>query len=150
MASRIFRIYIAGPLFTLPEREHNKRLYQALAERMPNVEFIVPQLRAAMFLPDLQAVALDCFEQVKVCDLVLANLDGPDSDSGTCAEVGYAAALGKRIIGYRTDFRGSEVDGVNAMLRYACTKYLQVPSCTSSFDELLLNIMNAFGELFPR
>ena len=39
------------------------------------------------------------------CDLVLAVLDGPDVDSGTAAEVGYAYAKGKTIIGYRGDFR---------------------------------------------
>ncbi|MDQ7988717.1 MAG: nucleoside 2-deoxyribosyltransferase [Candidatus Dactylopiibacterium sp.] len=36
-------------------------------------------------------------------DVVLANLDafrGAEPDSGTCFEVGYALALGKRVIGY--------------------------------------------------
>jgi len=41
------------------------------------------------------------------CDWVLANLDGVDVDSGTAAEIGYAYARGKRIIGYRGDFRFS-------------------------------------------
>jgi nucleoside 2-deoxyribosyltransferase len=36
---------------------------------------------------------------------VLALLDGVDVDSGTAAEIGYAAALGIRIVGYRTDWR---------------------------------------------
>ena len=39
------------------------------------------------------------------CDLVLAVLDGADVDSGTAAEIGYAFARGKRILGYRGDFR---------------------------------------------
>ena len=37
------------------------------------------------------------------CDAVLANLDffrGPEPDSGTCFEVGYAVARGKPVIGY--------------------------------------------------
>lgn len=36
-------------------------------------------------------------------DVILANLDafrGAEPDSGTCFEVGYAVALGKRVIGY--------------------------------------------------
>jgi nucleoside 2-deoxyribosyltransferase len=47
---------------------------------------------------------------------VVAVLDGVDIDSGTAAEIGYAAALGKWVIGYRGDFRrtgedvGSEVN----------------------------------------
>jgi nucleoside 2-deoxyribosyltransferase len=36
---------------------------------------------------------------------VLAILDGPDVDSGTAAEIGYAFARGKLIVGYRGDFR---------------------------------------------
>jgi nucleoside 2-deoxyribosyltransferase len=36
---------------------------------------------------------------------VIAVLDGVDVDSGTAAEIGYAFARGKLIVGYRGDFR---------------------------------------------
>jgi len=36
---------------------------------------------------------------------VVAVLDGPDVDSGTAAEIGYAFAHGKLIVGYRGDSR---------------------------------------------
>ena len=36
---------------------------------------------------------------------VVAVLDGVDVDSGTAAEIGYAFAHGKLIVGYRGDFR---------------------------------------------
>jgi nucleoside 2-deoxyribosyltransferase len=36
---------------------------------------------------------------------MVAVLDGVDIDSGTAAEIGYAFARGKRIVGYRGDFR---------------------------------------------
>lgn len=39
------------------------------------------------------------------CQFVVAILDGVDVDSGTAAEIGYAFALGKPVIGYRGDFR---------------------------------------------
>lgn len=39
------------------------------------------------------------------CDAMLAVLDGADVDSGTASEIGYAFAKGKRIVGYRSDFR---------------------------------------------
>ena len=46
-------------------------------------------------------------------DGVVAVLDGPDVDSGTAAEIGYAFARGKRIVGYRGDFRRTgDNDGV--------------------------------------
>ena len=44
-------------------------------------------------------------QAIDACDLVLAVLDGVDVDSGTAAEVGYAFARGKPIVGYRGDLR---------------------------------------------
>lgn len=38
-------------------------------------------------------------------DGVVAVLDGPDAESGTASEVGYAAANGKWILGFRNDMR---------------------------------------------
>lgn len=40
-------------------------------------------------------------------DAVLAVLDGVDIDSGTAAEIGYAAARSKPVVGLRTDLRRS-------------------------------------------
>ena len=42
---------------------------------------------------------------IESSDGVLAVLDGTDVDSGTASEIGYAFALGKKILGYRGDFR---------------------------------------------
>jgi nucleoside 2-deoxyribosyltransferase len=39
------------------------------------------------------------------CSAMLAILDGQDVDSGTAAEIGYAFAKDKLIVGYRGDFR---------------------------------------------
>ena len=52
---------------------------------------------------------------------VVAVLDGPDVDSGTAAEIGYAFARGKLIVGYRGDFRLSadnEGSIVNLQVEY--------------------------------
>lgn len=54
-------------------------------------------------------------------DALLAVLDGTDVDSGTAAEIGYAFAKGKRIVGYRGDFRLSadnEGSVVNLQVEY--------------------------------
>jgi hypothetical protein len=42
---------------------------------------------------------------IERADAVLAVLDGADVDSGTAAEIGYAVALAKPVVGYRGDFR---------------------------------------------
>jgi nucleoside 2-deoxyribosyltransferase len=52
---------------------------------------------------------------------VVAVLDGVDVDSGTAAEIGYAFARGKLIVGYRGDFRVSadnEGSTVNLQVEY--------------------------------
>lgn len=41
------------------------------------------------------------------CAAVLAVLDGVDVDSGTAAEIGYARARAKPVVGLRTDLRHS-------------------------------------------
>ena len=54
-------------------------------------------------------------------DGLVAVLDGVDVDSGTAAEVGYAFARGKLIVGYRGDFRLSadnEGSTVNLQVEY--------------------------------
>lgn len=55
------------------------------------------------------------------CHAMLAVLDGADVDSGTASEIGYAFARGKRVVGYRGDFRSaSENEGsiVNLQVEY--------------------------------
>ena len=44
-------------------------------------------------------------EAIDAADAVVACLDGVDVDSGTAAEIGYAFARRKLIVGYRGDFR---------------------------------------------
>jgi nucleoside 2-deoxyribosyltransferase len=63
------------------------------------------------------------------CDVVIANMDGPDPDSGTCWECGYAYRK-KRLILYRTDFRAlidSTGAPYNLMMSESATKHLELP-----------------------
>ncbi len=58
---------------------------------------------------------------IRAADIIVAVLDGPDVESGTAAEIGYGAALGKPIIGYRGDFRlaaDNEGGTVNLQVEY--------------------------------
>ena len=58
---------------------------------------------------------------IRESDGLFAILDGVDVDSGTASEIGYAAALGKPIVGYRGDFRLSadnEGGTVNIQVQY--------------------------------
>jgi nucleoside 2-deoxyribosyltransferase len=52
-------------------------------------------------------------DMIRACNIVLGVLDGAEADSGTASEIGFAAALGKRCYGLRTDFRNSgDFDGI--------------------------------------
>ena len=58
---------------------------------------------------------------IDASDGLVAVLDGADVDSGTAAEIGYAFAKGKPILGYRSDFRlSSDNEGaiVNLQVEY--------------------------------
>lgn len=149
------RIYMAGPLFTAGERSYNEYMCRELTKLLSKFEFVLPQVRAADIFANeigtkeelLRKVVDDCLKQVEQADLILACLDGPDADSGTCVEVGYAIARNKDVLGYRTDFRVSEADGVNAMLRYGCKDYVAASSLEVSPDQFLKRLAEAIERL---
>lgn len=132
-------IYFAGPLFTLAERRFNEELAAQVRRLMPSVEIFFPQdcdhqLKGQ---PDFaQRLYGMLIEAVDRCDAVVAILDGPDSDSGTCVEIGYARAKGKPVIGVRTDFRDGEIHGINVMSAGACTALVKLHSTEGSLDEV--------------
>jgi nucleoside 2-deoxyribosyltransferase len=66
-----------------------------------------PEARVAALRRANDEVGRANAEMIERCDAVLAVLDGADVDSGTAAEVGYAAALGRPIVGWRSDFRSA-------------------------------------------
>ncbi len=115
------RVYVAGPLgFTLPTRAfHDRVLLPAVRAR--GLEPLDPWAASAELFEaafalsgPAQAQALRAANAaagvanealIRSCDAVLAVLDGVDVDSGTAAEIGFAAALGRPVIGWRSDLR---------------------------------------------
>jgi len=105
------RIFIAGPLFSQAEREFNLKVDEHL--RKHGFETFLPQ-RDVGKLDELIAkrgkrAYRTIYEQdlrgLERADVVAAILDGPDVDSGTAFEIGYACAKGKPVIGLKTDMR---------------------------------------------
>ncbi len=119
------KIYLAGPLFTTAEREFNTRLAGLLRQR--GHEVWLPQeieqrdkTAAEVFRKDV--------EGVDWADVVVANMDGADPDSGTCWECGYAFRH-KPVVVFRTDFRsGEEPDkgSYNLMLTQSASMQLEL------------------------
>jgi nucleoside 2-deoxyribosyltransferase len=99
-------IYLAGPdVFRPDAAEHGRRLVALCAEL--GFAGIFPLEPSLPDLPTPQDVARHIYQaniaHIERCDAVLANLDffrGPEPDSGTCFEVGYAVARGKPVVGY--------------------------------------------------
>ncbi|WP_372791799.1 nucleoside 2-deoxyribosyltransferase [Paraconexibacter sp.] len=56
-------------------------------------------------------------EAIRGCERLVAVLDGQEPDAGTCAEIGYAAALGLRIDAVRTDWRQAGEIGATVNLQ---------------------------------
>ena len=92
---------MAGPLFTKGERDFNAQLARELRDR--GVEVFLPQEKEERDLTAREVFDYDV-QGIDGSDAVVACMDGPDPDSGTCWEVGYAYRR-RPIVLYRTDFR---------------------------------------------
>ena len=102
----IQKIYIAGPLFTAGERQVLEQVDQVV--RAVGRNTYLPHRDGGIFLRDAGS-SLNFFQgdtaQLDRSDWVVAILNGPDVDSGTSWEIGYAFSKGKKIIGYCDDTR---------------------------------------------
>ena len=129
------RVYLAAPLFSQVQRKWNRLLARAIEKALPGTRVFLPQdLKVGgrfndrrHFGPIFKALTAKLGE----ADAVVAVLDGPDADSGTCFEMGYAYARDIPVVGVRTDFRRSQERGVNLVCSRACTEFVS----RMSFDE---------------
>jgi nucleoside 2-deoxyribosyltransferase len=128
------RIYMAGGLFTTAEQDFNRALATALRDL--GHEVFLPQ-ESEQDVSDLNKIFRSDVAGIDWAQLVLGNLDGADSDSGTCWELGYGYAKGKYVVVYRTDFRVGKHDIVNLMM-------------TESANVVLLEPLGAIGVLAER
>lgn len=112
------KIYFAAPLFTQAEIEFNEKVCNVL--RGEGFEVFLPQENDdnddSRDAGCLRRIYDKDISGVIWCDTVVAVIDGGDADSGTSFEMGYAKALGKRVIALRTDFRSYGDELVNLML----------------------------------
>src|ERR1700741_2072256 len=130
------KVYLAGPLFSAAERAFNLLLADRLRTAGHKVwlpQEAEPRSKSARQIFEKDVEGLDWAE------VVVANMDGPDPDSGTCWECGYAYRK-KPVIVFRTDFRaGYRILGAlreveeqkeapfNLMLKESATKHLDLP-----------------------
>ena len=75
-------------------------------------------------------------EGIDWAEVVVANMDGPDPDSGTCWECGYAYRK-KPVILFRTDFRAGH------KLHSNLPQLVDLDSIADSIDDVLQNFRPA-------
>ncbi|KDR38691.1 nucleoside 2-deoxyribosyltransferase [Caballeronia glathei] len=104
------RVYLAGfDVFRVDAKAHGEHLKQLCRERGVIGLYPLDGDVPSSFLHPLEAarvIYMANIEAIRAADFVMANLNdfrGPgEPDSGTAFEVGFAAALGKPVWGYRT------------------------------------------------
>lgn len=135
------KIYFAGPLFSEAERDWIrstiKKIETLAAKHGVKVEVCFPY--DLITQEEINSLGADakyeifsrCKSHLHNADLLIALLDGPQTDDGTAWEVGYfyrGKTEGAKIIGIRTDFRnaGESVGAVvNAMVECACDRIVR-------------------------
>ena len=142
-------LYLAGPLFTQSERRWLRQLAQLLSDAghgvfLPQADAQVPLLRDP---PDFHGAFELCRDAIDRCDAVVAVLDGPDTDSGTAWECGYAYARVKPVVAVRTDFRGGEDSGLNLMLRRSVHVLIEIPGTDEEITGLAESILRELDKL---
>ena len=123
------KLYFAGPLFTTPERQWNAEVTAAL--RAAGHEVFLPQEQEPG--KDGPGVFATDVGGIDWADGLVAIMDGPDPDSGTSWEVGYAFRK-KSIVLVRTDIRSMAGNGgdYNMMLTQAATIRLDLPAASTT------------------
>ena len=105
------KIYFAGPLFCVGEKEFNLKLCEVFENA--GYDVFLPQrdgvLAAETENKSEEEIVNTVFSKdtshIKDCDILVFVTDGRVPDEGACVELGIAYALGKRCYGIRTDAR---------------------------------------------
>jgi nucleoside 2-deoxyribosyltransferase len=137
------KLYFAGPLFTTPERTWNAEVTAAL--RAAGHEVFLPQEND----PGLDAASIFAADKAAIdwADGLVAIMDGPTPDSGTCWEVGYAFGTMTSIVLVRTDFRAmaGNAGKYSPMLTQSATIRLDLPAASTT--EVVSTILEALARI---
>jgi nucleoside 2-deoxyribosyltransferase len=118
------KVYVASP-YGFSQSTYSFRLAFNEAIKKAGCDILDPWRHNPSKLPPWEKLGAINAADIERADGIVAALDGVDVDSGTAAEIGYAAALGKWIIGYRGDFRKAGEDPkvvVNLQVQYFIEK----------------------------
>jgi nucleoside 2-deoxyribosyltransferase len=138
------KVYLAAPLFSDGERLLNQSISAALegicAVHLPQRDGPLVERMIAVGIDPGQA-ARQAFESdiaaIKDCDMLVAILDGRTIDEGVCVEVGFAKALCKRVVGFKSDARCALPWGNNPMIEGCVDTWVRsLPELIAWVEEL--------------
>ena len=109
MKERTLKIYFAGDLFNSKDLGGNVMLAEAIEQVSEGkYQVMLPQNGECEVMERTSQSIRDAdFELLFQCDVVVANFDGTDLDSGTVVEFCFAKMLDLPTVLLRTDFRNS-------------------------------------------
>jgi nucleoside 2-deoxyribosyltransferase len=171
MGIRPLKIYFAGDLFDAKDLGGNLLLASAIEKiSAGNYQIMLPQNGECEITErSSQSIRDADFELLCQCDIIVANFDGHDLDSGTVVEFCFAKMLDMPAVLLRTDFRHSGdqtlADGepwnlmcshyprtrvlhINGMMRYH--KVMQnspEKTATAYYDSLATDVTEALADV---
>ena len=105
------KIYIAGPLC----EPKNREFLEEIDKLCKNLGFqtFLPHRDAGLYKKqaDISKIAKKDLEELYKCNVLIGILNGICVGAGTAWEMGYMAALGKPVIGLKTDRKVEESIG---------------------------------------
>lgn len=140
-------VYLAGPLFSDQDREMLLRIESAF--RASGMRCFLPHREVGDLSPLKTTLGEELARQyvfdsdikgVTDCSVLCALLDGPDVDSGTAAEMGFAHALAKPVFGLCTDSlrRGRTI---NNMIWGVCDGGRTIYSCLDEMIKAVVDVL---------
>lgn len=98
------RIYIAGPLCEKKSRDFLEQIDKICNDL--GFETFLPHRDCGLYEGDenkINEISDRDLEEIKKCEIMIGVLNGICVGAGTAWEMGYAQAIGKKVIGLKTD-----------------------------------------------
>ena len=104
MEEKLKKIYIAGPLCEKENRDFLEQIDKICKDL--GFDTFLPHRDVGLYGGDqtkIKSISERDLNEIKTCDLMIGVLNGIYVGAGTAWEMGYAQAIGKKVIGLKTD-----------------------------------------------
>lgn len=129
--------YIAAPIFSPAEQDFNMKI-DSVCQTHGFKTFLVQRDEGIVKEQSLLETFKRDLKNLKMADIIVANLDGIDVDSGTSWEIGYAYANNIPVIGIRNDVRMyRSFLPVNLMIYQSCKEFTTLDNLSETLKKYL-------------